>query len=161
VDAAPRGWTVQNPPPGVPVLASWGRRVCAYVLDTVITFLPYVVAFPLLLLGDEQESDALLAVGVVLFVLGLLLHPVYFTVAHGRESGQTLGKRWLGLRVVDAQTGGRIGYGRSFGRWLIGYLCWNSCVVPGILDALWPLWDQQRQSWHDKVATSVVVRLPA
>jgi uncharacterized RDD family membrane protein YckC len=31
--------------------------------------------------------------------------------------------------------------------------------IPWILDGLWPLWDAKNQMWHDKVATSVVVRV--
>ena len=31
-------------------------------------------------------------------------------------------------------------------------------VIGGILDILWPLWDQQNQTLHDKAAGTVVLR---
>jgi uncharacterized RDD family membrane protein YckC len=31
-----------------------------------------------------------------------------------------------------------------------------ACLVPGIIDALLPLWDPKRQSWHDKAVGTVV-----
>jgi uncharacterized RDD family membrane protein YckC len=34
---------------------------------------------------------------------------------------------------------------------------WITCVG-GLLDHLWPLWDQQKQSLHDKAAGTWVVR---
>jgi uncharacterized RDD family membrane protein YckC len=159
VDAAP-GWTVETPPPGVPQLAGWGRRFAAYCLDSLILLLPFFVAIPLLIVGGEEENDAAAAIGFVVFALAFVAQPVYFTVLTGRESGQTLGKRAVGLRVMDARTGARIGYGRAFVRWLLQVVFWNACFVPGILDNLWPLWDDQRQTWHDKGANSVVVKLP-
>ena len=44
---------------------------------------------------------------------------VYYTVMHGRASGQTLGKKWLGIAVEEDSAGGSIGYGRAFGRYAI------------------------------------------
>jgi uncharacterized RDD family membrane protein YckC len=69
-------------------------------------------------------------------------------------------ERLLGIRVVgeDFQP---IGYGRAFGRVLIGSILWIACYVPGILDVLWPLWDEKNQSLHDKVVNSIVVRAQA
>jgi uncharacterized RDD family membrane protein YckC len=160
VDAA-GGWSVETPPPGVPQLAGWGRRFAAYCIDNLLLLLPFPVAIAVLIAGDEAGNDAVKIAGGVLFVLAFLAQPVYFTVLHGRTAGQTLGKRWLGLRVVDARVGGPIGYGRAFGRWMITFVFGFFCAILTILDGLWPLWDEQRQCWHDKVASSVVVKLPA
>ena len=59
----------------------------------------------------------------------------------------------LGIRVIDFNTGGPIGYGRAFIRWLVGLHL--GCRV--LLGYLWMLWDKEKQCWHDKVANDVVV----
>jgi uncharacterized RDD family membrane protein YckC len=71
----------------------------------------------------------------------------------GGETGQTLGKRALGIRVVDQRAGGSIGPVRAFIRY-VGRIV-SSLVV--FLGYLWMLWDPEKQTWHDKMAGSVVV----
>lgn len=88
--------------------------------------------------------------------LSLLFPFVYFGWANG-ELGQTLGKRVLRLHVVDHLTGAKIGFGRGLIRHLSFFGLFVALVVPGIVDALFPLWDKKRQTLHDKVVRSVVV----
>jgi uncharacterized RDD family membrane protein YckC len=52
-------------------------------------------------------------------------------------------------------TGRPIGYGRAFIRWLGSILS----VIPLFLGYFWMLWDREKQTWHDKMAGSVVVDL--
>ena len=87
------------------------------------------------------------------YLLGLLVAAAYFTYFEGGPSGAGLGKRALRIRVVDFDSGGQIGYGRGFIRY-IGR--WVSAIV-FYLGYLWMLWDPQRQCWHDKFAHDLVV----
>lgn len=82
-----------------------------------------------------------------------LLGAVYFTYLHS-SSGQTLGNRAAGLRVVDVDTGGTIDPIRAFLRWLVSLV---SGALLG-LGYLWMLWDPAKQTWHDKAARSNVYR---
>jgi uncharacterized RDD family membrane protein YckC len=148
--------------PTIPPYASWGRRFAAVFVDGLLLALPFVVsvAVALAVAGVDAESDdedPIWAAVLIGWLVWIIAPFVYYTVLHGRPRGQTLGKRLLGIRVVgeDFQP---IGYGRAFGRVLISTILWIACYVPGILDALWPLWDQKNQSLHDKVANSIVVR---
>lgn len=86
----------------------------------------------------------------------VLLSAGYFTFFHGR-TGQTPGDAVLAIKVVDFRdrTGGPIGYGRAALRWLMSIV---SAVV-FLLGYLWMLWDPEKQTWHDKAAGSVVVKL--
>jgi uncharacterized RDD family membrane protein YckC len=141
----------------VPRLASWGRRLAAITLDGLLLLIPAGVGIGLVLLGADEGAGRVLAiVGAVLVIASVtVLQGVYYTVLIGR-SGQTLGKRALGIKVIDEAGGGAIGYGRAFGRWLVPFvLGW---FFLNILEGLWPLWDAKNQTWHDKVANSVVVR---
>jgi uncharacterized RDD family membrane protein YckC len=86
--------------------------------------------------------------------LGLVISLGYYTYFHGK-TGQTPGDAVMSIRVVDFRngTGAPIGYGRALGRALMS-------IVSGVvllLGYLWMLWDSEKQTWHDKVAGSVVV----
>jgi uncharacterized RDD family membrane protein YckC len=84
---------------------------------------------------------------------GTLLSLAYFTYFEGSALGQTLGKRALGIRVIDLKAGGPIGYGRAFVRW-IGRIV---SALPLLLGYFWMLWDKEKQTWHDKFANAIVV----
>jgi uncharacterized RDD family membrane protein YckC len=84
--------------------------------------------------------------------IGLVIDIVYFSYFEGGP-GQTIGKRACGIRVVDAATGGPIGYTRGFLRY-IGRII---STIPILLGYFWMLWDGNKQTWHDKIANSVVV----
>jgi uncharacterized RDD family membrane protein YckC len=79
-------------------------------------------------------------------------------------TGQTLGKRLVGIRVVTTD-GAPIGFGRAFQRWAIAGLPtlfwpWGGMLVQ-LVDAAWCLWDRpNRQCLHDKSASTVVVTVP-
>ena len=85
--------------------------------------------------------------------IGTLVSLAYFTYFEGGPTGQTLGKRALGIRVIDFGGGGSIGYGRAFIRWIGRFV--SAIVV--FLGYFWMLWDKERQTWHDKFANAVVV----
>lgn len=120
--------------------ASFGRRLVALLIDVLLIALVYGIAFAAI--GETGSSLILLAVWLA-----------YFTFFEGSPSGQTIGKRVLGIRVIDFRAGGPIGFARGLGRTaarlLSGFVCY--------LGYFWMLWDREKQCWHDKLATTVVV----
>ena len=68
--------------------------------------------------------------------------------------GRTLGKRLLGLRVVN-EAGNAPGIGRVILREIIGRFI--SGLVFG-LGYLWVAWDGRKQGWHDKIGGTTVQR---
>lgn len=68
-------------------------------------------------------------------------------------TGGSLGKRMLGLRIVRADLRAP-GVGWGLGRTLTAWLSW---AVVG-LGFLWATWDDQTQTWHDKMSGTYVVR---
>ena len=134
--------------------------MAAYLLDTLVLALPLIIVILLAVTaGDtEDEDDGVWAVVGFAYLLTLILPFVYYTVMQGRASGQSLGKRWLGIRVADDSTAGPIGYGRAFGRYAIIFV-FALFVLPIVLDYLWPLWDKKNQALHDKVVGSVVLKV--
>ena len=84
--------------------------------------------------------------------MGLAAGVLYYGLMEGR-TGQTVGKRALSVKVVDARTGTPIGVGRAIGRHFAKILS----AIPCFLGYLWMLWDPQKQTWHDKMVGSYVV----
>jgi uncharacterized RDD family membrane protein YckC len=178
------------PPPGyvfAPVspsgqpLASFGERLGAYVIDTLLyTAVALVLMVPLVALFilawvpsiEAAESGAtdggefflsfgailLLQAAFVVVLLGLLyLYHVEYLL---RTGGQTLGKKALKLRVVPLDPGARLNRSMAGKRYLVAFV--GGFIVPGLnyLDGLWQLWDKPfRQCLHDKFAQTVVIKV--
>src|ERR687889_281273 len=85
--------------------AGFWQRFGALILDGLILFVPSIIIT--LILGS----------GALTQLLETLISLGYFTYFEGGPTGQTLGKRALGIRVYDFRQGGPIGYGRAFVRW--------------------------------------------
>jgi uncharacterized RDD family membrane protein YckC len=154
------------------IYAAWGQRFGALFLDGIVTALlaavtvavvvaitgSYSAVFEGLGTGTEADDDAFYVAYFGWLGAWALLGGIYHTVLHGRWRGQTAGKMMLGIRVRDERTNEPIGYGRAFARWIMPGLFWTFLWIPGILDVLWPLWDPKKQTFHDKIARSLVVR---
>lgn len=130
--------------PGGAPLSGWWRRVGATIIDGIIYGI--VGTIIALLIGNHGRNYIVGAVGLVYLVLLL-----------GRVAGQTVGNMAVRTRVIGID-GAPIGYPRALLRWFIEELL-GITVIGGILDVLWPLWDRQNQTLHDKAANSLVIRV--
>jgi uncharacterized RDD family membrane protein YckC len=151
------------------VYAPWGDRALGYVVDGLV-ILGMVVALGLLTalfvgglyglegrMSDGMEGAA--CSGVALFIVAGffigLWNRFYLIYTRGYSVGQGVMK----LKVVDAQ-GQLLTPGRAFIRLIMHTLFGFVPFLP-VLDFLWPLWDDHRQTLHDKVANSYVIYDPA
>lgn len=94
--------------------------------------------------------DAVIDFGLV----GIILGGAYFTYFHASAAGQTIGNRICSIRIVDEANGQSVDYGRAAIRWLMSYVSGLAILI----GYLWMLWDPKKQTWHDKVARTLVVR---
>ena len=94
-------------------------------------------------------------------IVGLVLTLLYGAILCGSARGQTVGMMAVGARAVDGDHGGPIGFGRALWRAFFEYLMFVLCIIPWVLDMLWPAWDSRHQAWHDKVANTIVVKRDA
>lgn len=85
--------------------------------------------------------------------VGIVVGLGYYAYLEGSPSGQTVGKKVMNIRVVDFLGGGPIDPGRA----LIRYLARILSSIPCGLGYFWMLWDSEKQTWHDKLSTTVVV----
>ena len=100
-----------------------------------------------------QAKAGFVALGIGLMLVGVLVGIIVYCRKQGR-TGQTWGAKALGFKVVDQNTGQPIGAWRAFGRQL-------ARIVSGAvfyLGYLWMLWDPKKQTWHDKIVGTVVVK---
>ena len=157
--------------PGGQPLAEWWKRLVAVLLDGLILGVPLGIVRAVVgvdrsveidpLTGEVTRGEGFLAgVGLVLFLLSIVLPILYAGILNGSDRGQTIGKMALKIQVRDASSGGPIGVGRGLVRAVVYNLLFLACLIPGFINGLSPLWDQRRQAWHDKAASSVVVDAP-
>lgn len=118
--------------------ANFGQRLVAVIIDGV-------------LLG--VIGAVLSAMGPAGRALSLLVGLAYVAYLEGGPSGQTIGKKVMNIRVIDAESGGPIGYGRAILRYFAKFLS----AIPCALGYFWMLWDDNKQTWHDKITADVVV----
>ena len=79
------------------------------------------------------------------------IYSVYMTVTYGA----TLGKMALKIRVQNESTGANLTYGEAVLREVVGKFL-SSLIF--LLGYLWMLWDPKKQTWHDKLGKSIVVK---
>jgi uncharacterized RDD family membrane protein YckC len=126
--------------------ANFGQRLVAFLIDIVI-----IVVVLGIVVGIAAAIDDTLA--VIAYLLAIVGSAVYYAYFEGSPSGQTPGKKALRIRVVDFSTGGPLGFGRGLIRWVARIPSQFVCY----LGYLWMLWDREKQTWHDKLANTVVV----
>jgi uncharacterized RDD family membrane protein YckC len=127
-----------TPQPAAPVLANWGQRFGSGLIDWLIVVIPVAIlsAATSQMVGNLVSLAALIAFG---YMEG--------------TTGQTPGKKVLGLRTLKYADGSLLGVGTGILRRFLHILDAISCFV----GYLWPLWDEKRQTFADKIVSSVVV----
>ncbi|WP_425308370.1 RDD family protein [Ammonicoccus fulvus] len=184
---APPGYlAVPTTADGVP-LASWWWRALAYAIDyfllsAVVQIIAAVTGLAARIDQASREYQAYLievlttgATPDLGHAIGLLNTPasmtvsvistVLFIVYSGlmlSSRGATLGKMVCRLRVVpldQGQGGPALDKRRS---WLRPVMTELLAFIPlvGLIDVLFPLWDRRKQTLHDKIAGTQVVREP-
>lgn len=150
-----------------PPLASWLSRVAATLLDGVVLLAAVVVlAAPgtALLIADHTAAGiAALLVGLVIYGLVYVFYGAWLMKRPGKRNGQTLGKQWVGIRVVR-DNGEPFGLGQGLLRefvvklLLFGWIGGSFFLaIPSLLDAFWPLWEDENRALHDLIVKTHVV----
>lgn len=150
----------------MPPLADWGPRVAASLIDSLIVLAPLLIGYGALIANVVARRDNpdpydnpqwwAIILFLVCLVAGIALSLWNRVFRQGR-TGQSVGKSALHIKLIDAVTGEPIGAGRSFLRDFLSGLFNNACF----LNLLWPLWDEQKQTWHDKVVNTYVISVRA
>jgi uncharacterized RDD family membrane protein YckC len=135
---------------GLRYVGFWAR-FAAFVIDTLLLLL---ITMPILLwtYGLSGMTEPTLVRGPVDFVVSWVA-PIVATLVFWRYRSATPGKMIIGAVIVDAASGGR----PTMGQFLVRYFAYLVSIVPLCLGFLWIAFDARKQSFHDKLASTVVV----
>ncbi|PRY20763.1 RDD family protein [Pseudosporangium ferrugineum] len=137
-----------------PDYASWLSRVGAYLIDA-LAVLPFSI-LALILGRGTDEATGLPTFNALYWIFTLLGIAVsgYNRWFQAGRTGQSWGRKALGIRLVGEQTGQPIGAGMAFVRDLAHIVDGLICYI----GFLFPLWDAKKQTLADKMVKTLVVR---
>lgn len=164
------------PPPaaGAPALdyALWPNRVLGYAIDMFFVFVVMGVLYAvvgglmtgLAAVGDGNDAASGAASGMccmmlVLFPVATLVVGLFNRVYLVATRGASIGQGVMKLKLVDAN-GQAVTMGTAAVR-LIAMIILSMLPFGQLLDLLWPLFDPQRQTLHDKAVNTFVINDPA
>lgn len=120
--------------------ASFGERLLAVIIDSIIFAVPYIV---LIIIKPLRFLAFIWLIAWVVYY--------FYLVA---TTGQSIGKKQMKIKIVRIN-GQPMDIGTALLRDLIGK--WVSGLILYI-GYLFPLWDPQKQALHDKIASTLVVK---
>ena len=123
----------------MPDYAGFWPRALAFLIDALVVV---VVLAPLVVVLGPGGWDLLGLLAVAVAVLGFW-----------RYCGATPGKIAVGLKIVDAASGGP----PTLGRLVLRFFAYFVSALPLYLGFLWAAFDRRKQGWHDKIARTIVI----
>ncbi|MEM9202974.1 MAG: RDD family protein [Actinomycetota bacterium] len=165
-----------SPPPPPPPMgdgyvpaapASFGQRLGTVIIDGLILGVPFGIVYAIALAAVpteivlcqddtalcEQPTGGGFAVLLLIGLVYVITFLWYIAEFEGRR-GATIGRSAMSTKVVRIGTDQPIGAGAAIGRYFARILSGLPCY----LGYLWMLWDPQKQTWHDKIVGSQVVK---
>ncbi|HEX7906081.1 MAG TPA: RDD family protein [Chitinophagaceae bacterium] len=122
------------------VYGGFWERFGAAFLDGLILLIPnYIV----IIFAGEGLGN----------VLSLVMNWLYYAISESSSTQATLGKKALGLKVITTD-GQQISFGQATGRYFGKIL---STVIL-FIGYLMMIWDEKKQTLHDKMANTLVVK---
>lgn len=139
--------------PSLPYAGFW-RRLVALALDALLLFFPQAIlrvlmGLPVLSYDDEWGDKTALTAEL----FGVALTVLYCATLEASGGQGSLGQQMLGLTVTDTH-GRRIGFGRALTRQFSKLLSTLLCGMGYLLQ----LWNGKRQTLHDMICGTLVLR---
>lgn len=136
-------------PEGRTTHAPWHKRAAAFLIDVIA---PVVCMLAVFELWDvlQRPGWGLAAIAAVYLALWAFL--VWNSVFEQGRTGRTIGKSFVGIRVVDGADGRPLGWFRAFTRNVAHVID----VVPLLLGWVWPIWSRRKQTFSDMLSGSIV-----
>lgn len=127
----------------------WRRFLAAFLDGIVIGVANSLVAVAMGYPVFDVEREYFDLPGLV----GIAISWVYFALQESSPAMGTLGKRAMGIRVTN-MNGERITFGQATGRFFGRYI--STMIL--LIGYLMMLWDDKKQTLHDKMAGTLVVK---
>ena len=128
------------------------KRTVAVLVDT---FLIILVTLPILIwaYGIEYLNNEHMEKGPLDFIINYVF-PTIAVILLWKYYQATPGKMIFKATIVDAKTGGK----PTLKQWIIRYLGYFVSLLPFGLGYFWVAFDKKKQSFHDKLAKTVVIQ---
>jgi uncharacterized RDD family membrane protein YckC len=160
-----------SPLAGRYVLASWGSRVGATLIDGLIVGVGAIVLFFILtavfsagFAAGDNEGFAAIVVGLLLWAVSVaIIALLYAPTLMARTNGQTWGRQIMKIRVIRT-SGEPVTFGFAVVRevlvkaLLVGAISSFTAGIGWLIDVLWPLWDEENRALHDFVVQTRTVK---
>lgn len=115
--------------------ASFWRRFAGGFIDALI-----VGVLPGMVFKNNNGVSFLIGLGYSVWMLGTY--------------GQTVGMKIFKIKILK-ENGAKVSYKDALLRYFASILS----VIALFIGYLWMIWDEKKQTWHDKLAKTVVVKL--
>ena len=143
--------------------ADYGTRAVAYILDTLISWawvMLLVAVATMSVLAATRSFSAIPALAILVLWLGLLVWWVLL-LRRSQTPGKLIMKLWVACDSAQPAGWGLMVVREVLVKSLLFGLVGGATFDIGILvDLLWPLWDRNKQTLHDKIAGTDVMRRP-
>ncbi|MGY3201988.1 RDD family protein [Streptomyces sp. TE5632] len=158
---SPYGPGPTDPLAGMPPLADSGRRTIARIIDMILVGIVVWLLTWLFGVSEYNVNGDQINAGksFTQSLIAAVLYIAYDTFMMAR-TGQTLGKKWLKLRVADLSDGATPSTQTSLIRAAVLWLPFAFCCacVWTVIAGGWSFFDRPyKQGLHDKAAKTVVV----
>jgi uncharacterized RDD family membrane protein YckC len=147
--------------------APWATRAIGGIVDGLIV-LAVVIVLNMVLggmlgaiaaafsgVGADYLSSSVCCLWMITLPLGTLLPGLYNKVYLVSQRGYSIGQGIVKVKTVDAN-GNLLAQGTALIRLLVQSAFGFIPLLP-LLDVLWPLWDEKRQTLHDKAVGAYVI----
>ena len=128
------------------------KRTVAVLVDA---FLIIIVTLPILIwaYGFEYLNNEHMEKGSLDFIINYVF-PTIAVILLWKYYQATPGKMIFKATIVDAKTGGK----PTLKQWIIRYLGYFVSLLPFGLGYFWVAFDKKKQSFHDKLANTLVIQ---
>jgi len=134
--------------------AGFGIRALASLIDSIL-MAAWMVPALYYFYGESLLTNPQLIMGPADFIISWVLPMIGVIALWDRKQG-TIGKLLLRLRIVDAET--HVPLTRK--QEVLRYFGYFLSTLPLGLGFFWIVIDSRKQGFHDRLARSVVIRLP-
>ncbi|MES2595023.1 MAG: RDD family protein [Verrucomicrobiota bacterium] len=165
--AVPRAQIMSSPRTGSATagsgeLASLGQRLGAYFLE-IVAALPGAIPFFMAGMTVDKETQQMTPMGGILMAIGglYLVGLIIYNLVRLSSHGQSIGKKWMGIRIVNYEDGSNPGFVkavmvRGFVNGLIGAVPFLG-IFYAIADIFF-IFREDRRCIHDLLAGTHVVK---
>ena len=137
-------------------LADISSRAISLLIDLLVIFsiTALVLSTGIYIATDNLKFDTHYSLNFIaaIFFLLMIVCSSYFVFLEG-YGGKTIGKMVMGIKVIG-DDGGSIDIVKAFTRWAFSF----SSALFFFIGFLWVLFDTKSQTWHDKIAGTLVVK---